>query len=466
MPENNNDFFNDLPKINNDNNPELPKTNNIEQKEQPIIEIPQSYYDKIAKEEEEKRAMEQAAFEKANEKQVNAKAANRFLGFVFLNILLIFGLLYLTINKSIYMFFIIPAYIVLLAIFNAIKLKKESDFPTSVMLGGIIVAVITFILSMVRENEIDMWTYYSIASATIGILGYIVANILTKFITDFKNIKALQTIGYLLFFAVIIGGPIVVYKMYPEEIHKIIFQEQTEVVAETESEFLLKTLKNRYNVQFTCDEKSIKHQINQFNQKITTRTCKDPNGKEIDAQSIVFNESDNKYIIIENYLDVLYLNSIREKLAKDILNATGTLDVFLYLYPENNCTFYGDCSSDDYFENAKEESDINNQYKASTYLNFEKEILLSEAEFVNSLKFKIVLEIRGRYNDYNIDYNSIINTILTRLNASGIKNTLGYDITLTNYSDTLQLENIVYKVTGTTNPEQVFNNPKVVETNQ
>ena len=57
-----------------------------------------------------------------------------------------------------------------------------------------------------------------------------------------KNIKALQTIGYLLFFAALLGGPYFAYQKWPTEFNQMIFYQKNEVIAETYEEYVLKTL--------------------------------------------------------------------------------------------------------------------------------------------------------------------------------------------------------------------------------
>ena len=77
-------------------------------------------------------------------------------------------------------------------------------------------------------------------------------NIITNILTNIKNIKALQTIAYLLFFALLIGGPYLAYKKWPTEFNQYIFYQQNEVVAQTYEEYVTKTLKARYGVDFNC----------------------------------------------------------------------------------------------------------------------------------------------------------------------------------------------------------------------
>jgi len=50
---------------------------------------------------------------------------------------------------------------------------------------------------------------------------------------DYKNIKALQGLGYILFFAVLIGAPLYLSNKYHEEFYKFLFKEQVEVTQTT-----------------------------------------------------------------------------------------------------------------------------------------------------------------------------------------------------------------------------------------
>lgn len=467
-----NDNFIELPKPN--NQPQIQK-NNIEniygnlnnevQKPKPIIEIPQEYYDKLAKEEQEKIESEKLAEEKIIEKNRIKSENNKIFGLILLNAILIFALLYLTLNISEFFILAIPSYMILLSIFHAIKYKTKSDVPISIMVGGIVVGVITFILSMVKTDQIDLWTYYAVASAITGFIGLITTNIITKIIGDNKNIKALQTIGYLIYFASLIGLPIYFYKNYPEEFYKIIFQKQTEVVAETEKEFVLKTLKNRYNVEFTCDAEKERHQIDQNKRKIVERECTDNLGNSAIIQSIVYNESKNEYIVTDNYIDILYLNKVKEKISTDLASINNS-DVNISLYPEKNCTFVGDCvNCEEYYNTYDQEINIDNQYKNSTHLNMTKYLNYSEKDFINNYNFKFIIDITGAFPEETTDYNLVIDNTLKAINNLGYKNNYGYIITLNNNVSNggFQLEKTVYKVKGNTTDDKTFKNPIVIE---
>ena len=242
---NNTNPNNDLPKEQNDfldmpmpaqNTPTMPNvTPKVEEikEERPMIEIPQKYYDNLAKEQAEKEAAEHAYQQKHQE---SVAASNEFSIIVFLSTIcamLTFGALYAAINIKELIIFAIPTYIVLGSIIAAIKTKKENSFPVTILVGGMIVAVITFVLSMLQEDKMDMWTYYAIAGAVVGFLGLITANIITNIIVKRKEIKALQTVGYLLYFALLVAVPYYLYTNYRTEFYKFVFQKQTVVQAET-----------------------------------------------------------------------------------------------------------------------------------------------------------------------------------------------------------------------------------------
>lgn len=475
MPENNNPFHTeDLPRKN-DENFELPKinetpTNNatITPEKKNIIEIPQEYYDKLA--EEERIRQEKAAAEEQNrqERQEAKTAFDKFFFLAIINAIVIFAFLYLAINKNSLFIFGIPVILILLTIFYGIKNKKESSYPIAILVGGIIVAVITFIISMLKEEEVDVWTYYSIASVAIGFLGMITSNIINKIITSLKELKALQMIGYILYFVALIAIPLYLEKNYHEEFHKYVFLEQVEVQAETEEEFIVKTLKARYNEEFICDNTAINYQVDEANRKQNERKCKDIKGNEIVVVSKTYNELKNQYIITENYIDKLFLIDNKTKIIEELQIATATTSVELSLYPEKNCTFYGDCADcDEYYDRYAEETSLDKQYKQSVALNFEKSLTLDAKTFINTNKFKYIINLTGTFSETGTDYTALINKALNRLNELGYKNTFGYIITVSSYS-TSQFGNtnkLVFKVVGDTNAEQSFKDPKVVSIN-
>lgn len=468
MPENNfnNTKENDLPKMNNESLP----NNNFNsgsspqpEKPTPLIEIPKEYYEKLAKEEQEKQIASATAEQKRQEAAEESRKAGRMLSLSLLNGLLVFGLLYLTFNSLNFIIIGIPLFIIILTIINAKKDKLETQYPVSLMVGGIIAAVASYVTGMFREQELNLWTYYSIASATVGFLGMIAANIITKIVCDYKNIKALQFIGYFLYFIIIIGAPIYLSITYREQFYKLIFNEQVEVKAETESEFILKTLKARYNVPFTCDNDKVKNQLNQSHQRMTERICSDEKSNKFVVKSIAYNEGSKQYIIIDDYLDSLFIYDTKKNIANELAAISSAKSVEVLLYPEKNCTFYGDCTDcDEYFDRYNKENDPKNQFNESTKLNFEKHLNTDAKTVINSEKFKYVINITGQYSS-TADFTPIIENLLDRLNTLGYKNTYGYIITISNFvpSNLGDTSAVVYKATGDTNEKQTFSNPEV-----
>ncbi len=476
MPENNfndkNDFI-DLPKTSKDT--ELPNLANEmpkitegseENKEEnkPIIEIPQEFYDQLAKEEQEKKLKEAEQQELMKESKEASDALSKMFGLVILNAIAIFALFLLTIHVKEFFILGIPIYIVALSIYGAITEKKDSTAPASIMVGGISVSVITFIMSMVQENNADIWMYYSAGSAIAGFVGLILSSIITKLVADLKNVKALETIGYIIVVGAFIGVPIFLYNKYPEDFYKIVFQKQTTVTAQTPDEFVVKTLKNRYNIEFTCDESTIKHFINEKRQKGTTRMCKDKLGnEEFEVIAIAYNEGEEQHIVLDQYLNKIYIEKVKQELAVTLTKATGATAIELFFYPEQKCAFVGDCADcDEYYARYEEENSIESLYKNSVNLNFSKEIKYTNPkDFINNNKFKVLLALKGTY-PVSTDFNTIITLAMNALNSSGLKNTYGFEIAIRDFKDDLY-DKEVYKAKGTTNDQKLFKDPTVFE---
>lgn len=444
----------------------------------PFIEIPQKYYDNLAKEQQEKKEQELLLQQQKAENAQASSESSKMLLFVILNAVLIYGLLYITIYKFHYALILIPIIVVILSIITAIKDKKESSYPASVMVGGILVAAITFIVSMVKEEEIDLWTYYAIISAGIGFIGLMISSIITKIISDYKNIKALQGLGYILFFAVLIGAPLYLSNKYHEEFYKFLFKEQVEVKAETEEEFVQKTLKQRYGKEFVCgtyasksDEEAkilkvgtFESKIDQDRRRITERVCQDSEKRDFTVVSKAFNEGSKQYIIKDDYLATLFTDNLKSNISKEILTLTQAKEVDVSIYPEENCYFYGDCANcDEYYERFEKENDATHQYSVSTKLNFEKEIQSDELKFVNNNKFKYMISITGQFGSQS-DYSAIITGIFEFLNNKGYKNNYGYIISIYNDKTNAGFETkeLVYKVKGDTNTDKTFKDPEVL----
>lgn len=385
-----------------------------------------------------------------------------------INAIAIFGIIYGYLNINNLIIFALPAFIVVLTIIFAIKQKNKSAYPQGVLVGGILAAIVSFGLSVINLEQSDLYMYYTIVSVATGVLGIILSSIITTLLTDIKNVKALKTIGYLIIIGAYVGVPFYLYKTYPEELFKYVFFEQIEVVAETEDEFILKTLRNRYGEDFTCDVTKIKHAIDQKKQRMTIRPCTSANGTEITVQSFEYEPSLVQYTIIEDYLDKRYFDQLKDELETKVIQTTMASSVQISLYSSENCNLVGDCvDCEEYLQNKNELNDRKNQYEASTKLNFQKDLTINAVDFANNGKYKYVITINGNYAGYqSTAFDDIINKTLTTLNGYGVKNTYGYEITIKSGqslggNETYNTE--VYKVKGKASDDNTFKNPIIVE---
>lgn len=435
----------------------------------PVIEIPQAYYDKLEKERLEKEQKEAAELQNKQERKEIHHENSKMLSLVLLNALLLFASLYLTIKVNEIAFFIFPVASIILTIFNALKDQKESSYPTSILLGGMGLAVISYAISAIDSNNVDYWTYYAIASAVLGFIFFAISNIITKIITNRQDIKALATIGYLIFFAAIIGIPYYLYTKYPDEFYRYVFNRQAPVVAETESEYVLKTLKNRYNISFTCDS-DVQSKLYSGTQVEKIYTCyAGSNTKDkISVTSMQYYDSDNEdhYIVKDDYMDILKLNNARQTISQDILDYVAASEVTTYLYPESGCRFIGDCAEcDEYYETYQSDEEFVNQYNFSKNLNLSKYLSMDTTSFINEYKFKLIINISISSNLYydESNYDNVIDKTLTILNNIGLKNTYGYYIRIYSYDKTNDLKKEVYKVKGDKSSDGTFKDPITIE---
>lgn len=385
-----------------------------------------------------------------------------------INAIAIFGIIYGYLNINNLIIFALPAFIVVLTIIFAIKQKNKSAYPQGVLVGGILAAIVSFGLSVINLEQSDIYMYYTIVSVATGILGIILSSIITTLLTDIKNVKALKTIGYLIIIGAYVGVPFYLYKTYPEELFKYVFFKQIEVVAETEDEFIIKTLRNRYGEDFTCDVTKIKHAIDQKKQRMTIRPCTSANGTEITVQSFEYEPSLVQYTIIEDYLDKRYFDQLKDELETKVIQTTMASSVQISLYSSENCNLVGDCvDCEEYLQNKNELNDRKNQYEASTRLNFQKDLTINAIDFTNNGKYKYIITINGNYAGYqSTAFDDIINKTLTTLNGYGVKNTYGYEITIKSGqslggNETYNTE--VYKVKGKASDDNTFKNPVIVE---
>ena len=480
MPNNeNNNFSNNLNQANRElpNNMELPAMQPVQPVQpveppvqqvvaeptipsQPIIEIPQKYYDKLEKEKaEEEAAKQNANSESTKTTPSDGSVVKSFIPFSIVTAIVVFAIFYLTVNVNELISVGLLVYVIVFSAIFAIKDKKESGFPISVIVGGMLSAIVSFVISMTTE-DMDLWTYYTIASAITGFVGMIASSIITKLLTDIKNVKALQTILYLLFFIALIGGPIFAYKKYPTEFYKIVFYKKSEVVANTYEEFVLKTLNSRYNITFTCDFANKEHYKTERNELMVKMICSDENNNKINVRTIAYNEGSNQYTVIDDFIETLYLNDIKSQISKKIQTVTGATEVIVYLFPKEKCTFIGDCADcDEYYKVYERENNPDNRYQVSSTLDLSKYINLSDTEFIkkfiNTNNYKIILNIRGKFDKNSFDFEESVQKVLTELNSTSLINSFGYEIKYSNYEKD-KYELIIHEAKGTTTATKKF----------
>ena len=380
---------------------------------------------------------------------------------ILINAIVIFGIFYSTVNVNVLISVGAVGYIILGSILFAIIDKKKSEFPTSVVIGGMLSAVICFVVSMLSEELMDLWTYYSAACAITGILGLILSNIITNILTNIKNIKAVQTIGYLLFFALLFGGPYLAYKKWPTEFNQYIFFQKNEVIAETYEEYVTKTLKARYNVDFNCNFNKKSYHKTEKNEIMTTLTCQTSViNTPINIRTLPYSESDVQYIIIDDFVEQVYLNEIKTMISNKVKTQTGASTVVTYLYPKEKCIFMGDCADcEDYYKDYSKINNSQSRYEISSSLNLSKYMGLSTEDFItkfiNENEYKIILNIKGAYDKTYTDFKTLNTKALIGLNELKLKNTYGYEI---NYFDTSKssFETKVHNTVGKTNDTKEF----------
>lgn len=380
---------------------------------------------------------------------------------IIINAIVIFALFYFTVNKNTLISAGVPIYIILGSIIFAILDKKKSEFPTSVVIGGMVSAVVCFVVSMLYEDQMDLWTYYTAACALTGIIGLMISNIVTNLLTNIKNIKALQTIGYLIVFALIFGGPYLAYQKWPTEFNQYIFYQQNEIVAETYEEYVTKTLKARYNVEFNCDFQNKSYHKTEKNEIMTTLTCKTSViDTPINIRTIPYNESKVRYTIIDDFLEQVYLKEIKTLISNKVKQSTGATSVITYLYPKDKCIFAGDCADcEDYYDNYSKINDPKNRYEISSSINVSKYMGLSTEDFItkfiNENEYKVILNIKGAYDKDYTDFKTLQQKTLTGLNELKLKNTYGYEINFFDTSKT-SFETKVNNTIGKTNDTKEF----------
>jgi len=440
--------------------PEMPNLVNNTPQAKPIIEIPQEYYDKLEEERVEKEKQEAEKQKELEQRKELSNLSGKILTLVVLNAAVIFGCLFLTIRKLPLLIFVIPVFIVIMSIVNAIKDGKENSYPLSVLIGGMSVAVITFLISAIKTDAEDTWTYFAIASAITAFVGLAVSNIINNLISRKDEIKALQTIGYILFFVVLIGVPIFLYKKYPVEFHRIVFRNIGEVKAENEDDFILKTLKNRYNMNFTCSEGTTHFDVGFKMTK--SRNCKTSDGVEVEVFSTTYDELKNQYIVFDNLANTMFFTDYEKKINSDLVTLTEAKQVVTFFYPEEGCLFVGDCANiEAYRQNIKKEEDLDNQYKFSSNLDLSKYMNnYDSVKFINEGKYKPVIRVTGKFY-IKEDYIEVVSKTEDYLNSSGLQNNFGYIIIVQSYDPSKNHEKTEYEVEGQATSDKTFKNAEV-----
>ena len=413
---NNNDF--EMPDLK-ENELDENKENQNELKER--IEIPKEYYEKLEKEKVERLAAQE---KKEKEEESTKNSGGTFL-LIIINALLIFGLLYAMTKYNNYIIFAIPIYIILGTIISSTSKKKDTTFNVSILVGGMISAVICFIVSMSKKEMETAFIYYATASFIVAFIGYLISSIITKIITDKENVKAMHKIFYFIVIVAIIGLPYYYYKNNTEDFMRIVFNNDKVVIANDEISFITSTLRNRYHIDFTCSDKAKNHKDSINHTRITERECW-TNNKEttITVFSTMYNDAEKEFIIKDSYLDDLYITPAKDELEKKIKEITQANQVAISLYPKNKCYFIGDCESNDNYE---KEIKLDNLYKYSKDLLLYEYLNMSKEEFINNYGFKIIVTIRGVYTGtLENELESFANSSLDILNELGYKNNKGF----------------------------------------
>ncbi len=447
----------DMPKLKKNEEEEVQVESKVNNSSQEKIEIPVEYYQKIEKEKQERLKK----LEEEERKNEEVKGSGATFIQIILNALIFFGLLYFMINTSKYAIFAIPGYIVLVSIFTSISKKKENNYNVTVLVGGMLLALICFIVAMSNKEKEDLFIYYALASAVVGFVGYVLSSIICKLICDSKNIKALETIFYILILAAMVGAPYYFYTNYKEDFIRYVFNEENVIEATTEEEFIISNLKNRYHLDVTCSG-GVKNYMDQIYKRIvTSRTCNIAD-RDVTVNSIAYDTTNVEYIVKDSLLDDLYIKDIKKELKDKIADMVNSNKVTISLYPDNKCYFIGDCENDsnDKNSNYKNEIKIENLYTYGRELELEQYLNLSKEEFFNKYGFRIYILVKADFLVLDTNYlENLTNSIIDLLTKNGYKNVKGFEIIL---EDSETLEN-VYHIKGNANSDQTFTDYELID---
>ena len=231
---------------------EQPVPNNENQVLEEKIEIPQEYYDKLNKEKEERL---QALAKKEEEHQATTQAGGTIF-LIFLSFIVCGFLLYGMNNIDKLLIIGLPVYTILGSIVSGKTHKEDSKFGTSILISGMIGALICFILAMRDRNNSDTTIYYAYAFFAVAFVGYVLSIVIIKLLFN-KDVKALGKIFFVLVIAAILGVPYYFYSNNKADFIETVFlgKNGKEIVAESEKDYIERILKNRYGYGFTCEDK-------------------------------------------------------------------------------------------------------------------------------------------------------------------------------------------------------------------
>jgi uncharacterized protein YacL len=105
-------------------------------------------------------------------------------------------------------------------------------------------AVICFIVTMMNKDLADTYIYFAFASFVVAFLGYALSSIITKIMTDKENVKALQTIFFVLIIVAMIGVPYYFYSTKKDEFMKLVFNMSDMEAANTEEGYIICNAEN------------------------------------------------------------------------------------------------------------------------------------------------------------------------------------------------------------------------------
>ena len=400
---------------------------------------------------EKKRLEEQQQREK---QEMAEKSAPGIWAFIIVNCALVSLSIYYFLDKSIYTLLALLSYVIVGSLFFGLKYKKDSYFSTSYMVGGIAGAALFFVLSLVQTEQTESWIHYALITGIVSFIGWIISAVVTYITYNHKEIKALQSIGLFLVLAIVLGIPIFIFKKYPDTFNKFIYNQQNKIIATSEEEFVLKTLKNRYGIDFNCQKaKRIK---NVHNYVTNQRVCTDSNNNKINVISTAYNESEYQYIVEDNYMNIILLNKFKTE-VNEIIGKVADGKSSIALYPKRNwCSFVGDCHDcDEYYEVYSKEEDLKNRYEYSKDLKLQKYLNIDKKEFVNDYEFKYIIEISlNNSATMTKTPEEIVESVINSLNEQQLENNYGFEIILKNTVDDIIIP--IYKVKGTASDNKRF----------